>query len=66
MPLLFEDFIHFPAKEYIASVFETFVEKNISFIDSYNAIYARKIQADAMLSYDKDFEKLDFIIREEP
>src|SRR4030042_2837573 len=66
LPLLLEDFISFPAKGYVASVFELFVDKNISFIDAYNAVYARRIQTDAILSYDKDFDKLDFITREEP
>jgi len=66
LPLLLEDFISFPAKGSIVHVFEIFVEKNISFIDAYNAIHARRIQADTILSYDKDFDKLDFITREEP
>ena len=66
LPLLLEDFISFPAKGSIVQVFEIFVEKNISFIDAYNAIYTRRIQADAILSYDRDFDRLDFINREEP
>jgi predicted nucleic acid-binding protein len=66
LPLLLEDFISFASKGFIAHVFEIFVEKDISFIDAYNAIYARRIQADTILSYDKDFDKLDFITREEP
>src|SRR4030067_1505999 len=64
LPLLLEDFISFPAKGSIVHVFEIFVEKNISFIDAYNAIYTRRIQANTILSYDKDFDRLDFINRE--
>jgi predicted nucleic acid-binding protein len=66
LPLLLEDFISFPAKGSIVHVFEIFVEKNISFIDAYNAVHARRMQADTILSYDKDFDKLDFLTREEP
>ena len=66
LPLLLEDFISFPAKGSIVHVFEIFVEKNISFVDAYNAVYSRRIQANTILSYDKDFDKLDFLTREEP
>jgi len=66
LPLILEDYIELPSKPLILRVFDLFTKKNIDFADCYNAILARDLGTASILSYDKDFDKLDFITREEP
>ncbi|MBI5788336.1 MAG: PIN domain-containing protein [Candidatus Schekmanbacteria bacterium] len=40
--------------------------KNLDFIDAYNSTYIRQKQIDGIYSYDRDFDKVDFLERLEP
>lgn len=43
-----------------------FERENVDFIDAFNFIWAREGNFDGVISFDKDFDKLDKNIRKEP
>jgi len=45
---------------------EIFEKQNIDFIDAYNYSYSLMSNSNEIMSYDKDFDKLDMIKRIEP
>lgn len=53
-------------QDLIAEAIALYEDKNIDFIDCYNAIYAREKGMDILYSYDEDFNKVPWITRIEP
>lgn len=66
LPLILEGYIELPSKPLILRTFDLFAEKNIDFADCYNSVLAESLGADFILSYDRDFDKIDLIKRMEP
>ena len=58
--------LHCPNRELIISALSIYVEKNIDFIDAYNAFMLRRDGINEIYSYDKHFDRLDWIKRVEP
>ena len=58
--------LHLPAKNVYYQAFDLYVTKNISFADAYNAAYMLSEQVSSVYSWDKDFDKIDGIVRLEP
>jgi len=52
--------------EILQKTIELLINHNISLIDAYTATWAKKFSQGEVLSYDKDFDKLDSITRLEP
>lgn len=50
----------------IAEAVALYEEKNIDYIDCFNAIYAKKERMDLIYSYNSDFDRLSMTLRREP
>lgn len=50
----------------IAEAIKLYEEKNIDYIDCYNAVYSKTEQMDLIYSYDEDFDRLSLVSRKEP
>jgi predicted nucleic acid-binding protein len=55
-----------PNSGIIISALAFYVEKNIDFIDAYNAFVMKRDQIGAIYSFDKHFDRVDWIERVEP
>lgn len=55
-----------PKKEIIISALSIYVEKNIDFIDAYNAFILKRDEINEIYSYDKHFDRVSWIKRIEP
>ena len=53
-------------KNILTETIALYARKNIDFIDAYNAIVAKDKELEAIVSYDEDFDKVEFIKRIEP
>jgi len=53
-------------KRILVEAIALYARKNIDFIDAYNAILAKNNNLEAIVSYDEDFDKVEFIKRIEP
>jgi predicted nucleic-acid-binding protein len=53
-------------REIIISALSIYVEKNIDFIDAFNAMMLKRDKRDEIYSYDKHFDRIDWIKRIEP
>jgi predicted nucleic acid-binding protein len=58
--------LHCPNKELIISALSIYVEKNVDFIDAYNAFILRRDEIKEIYSYDRHFDRVDWIKRIEP
>lgn len=58
--------LHCPNSEIIISALSIYVEKNIDFINAYNAFILKRDEIDEIYSYDKHFDRLDWLKRIEP
>jgi predicted nucleic acid-binding protein len=58
--------IQLPEKSVFYKAFDLYVNQNISFADAYNAAYMMSEEILNIYSWDKDFDKIDGIIRVEP
>ena len=58
--------LHCLNKELIISALSIYVEKNIDFIDAYNAFMLRRDEIAEIYSYDQHFDRVDWIKRIEP
>jgi uncharacterized protein len=58
--------LYCPNREIIISALLIYVEKNIDFIDAYNAFILRRDEVHEIYSYDQHFDRLDWIKRIEP
>lgn len=66
IPLLSLEYLSTPSKPYWKTIFGIYVEKNIDFIDAYNAIVMHSQKSTHLYSYDRDFEKIASLKRREP
>lgn len=55
-----------PEKDILAEALVLYSRKNIDFIDAYNAVFMRNQGLQSLFSYDRDFDGLEGVAREEP
>jgi predicted nucleic acid-binding protein len=55
-----------PGKSLCLRALDLYVEKNVSFVDAYNAVYVRSRKMTEIYSWDTDFDKLGGVRRIEP
>ncbi|HHT9137055.1 MAG TPA: PIN domain-containing protein [Candidatus Wunengus sp. YC60] len=55
-----------PDKDIIADALVLYSRKNIDYIDAYNAVYMKYYDCNLIYSYDRDFDAVEDIKREEP
>lgn len=55
-----------PEGDIIADALVLYSRKNIDYIDAYNAVYMKHYDYDEIYSYDRDFDSVEGIKREEP
>ena len=55
-----------PAKRKFRDVFRLYVEKNISFADAYHVVMMQKLGLTEIVSFDRDFNRIDPLRRVEP
>ncbi|MGR3177459.1 MAG: PIN domain-containing protein [Candidatus Anammoxibacter sp.] len=58
--------LHIPDEDIIADALVLYGRKNIDYIDAYNAVFMKYHSLNEIYSYDRDFDILDDIKREEP
>ena len=58
--------LHCPNTEIIINALSLYVEKNIDYIDSYNAFLLSTHKMSEIYSYDKHFDRIDWLTRVEP
>lgn len=55
-----------PDKDIIADALVIYSRKNIDYIDAYNAVFMKYHGVDEILSYDRDFDRIEDVKRVEP
>ena len=55
-----------PHKDLILSALTIYSEKNIDYIDAYNALILKDKGIEELYSYDKDYDRIDWLTRLEP
>lgn len=58
--------LHCPNREIIISALSIYVEKNIDFIDAFNAFLLKREKTNEIYSYDKHFDRIGWLNRIEP
>ena len=53
-------------KDIILNALTLYLEKDIDYIDAYNAVFLRNNSIETLYSYDKHFDKIEGLIRLEP
>ena len=66
LPIIALRGLQLPGKNIYYHAFDLYVTKNISFADAYNAAYALSEKISNVYSWDKDFDKIEGIVRLEP
>ena len=66
LPLIALKGLQLPDKHIYQRAFDLYISKNISFADAYNAAYMIAKGVPHVYSWDRDFDKIDGIIRQEP
>lgn len=66
LPIISMRGIHLPDKSVYYRAFDLYVTKNISFADAYNAAYMISEEIFNIYSWDRDFDKIEGIVRLEP
>jgi len=66
LPLLTIKNLYFPSKNIFPDIMELFKTENIDFIDAYNSEIMRSRKIDTIYSYDKHFDQLPDVVRQEP
>ncbi len=66
MPLLTIKNLYFPCKNVFPDIMELFQTENIDYIDAYNSVIMLGRNIDTIYSYDKHFDQLPDVIRQEP
>lgn len=66
LPIISSRGIHLADKGLYYRAFDIYVTKNISFVDAYNAAYMISEEIFNIYSWDKDFDKIEGIVRLEP
>lgn len=55
-----------PEGDIIADALVLYSRKNIDYIDAYNAVYMKHYDYDEIYSYDRNFDSVEGVKREEP
>lgn len=58
--------ISIPNKKLITETMVLYSQKNVDYIDAYNAIFMKHNNCDQIFSYDKDFDRIEIVRRSEP
>jgi len=58
--------LHCQNKKLLQECLILYLEKDIDFIDAYNAVLMKKEKIDVLCTYDKDFESIPWITSQEP
>jgi predicted nucleic acid-binding protein len=66
LPLIELPGIILPGKRRYRQVFEYYVELSLPFADAYHAVLAQSLNANPIISFDRDFDRLPDVIRQEP
>mgnify|MGYP001587983227 CR=1 FL=1 len=66
LPLLELPSVRIKGKRQLQKVFALYVDHNISFADAYHAIFMQQNKLKEIISFDKDFDKIFGITRQEP
>ncbi len=66
IPLFTIKNLYFPCKNVFLDIMELFKTENIDFIDAYNSVIMRGQKIGAIYSYDKHFDQLPDVLRQEP
>jgi predicted nucleic-acid-binding protein len=66
LPILELSTIKIEGKQSLKKIFAIYIDKNISFIDSYNAIFMEKKGLNEVISFDHDFDRVQGVKRIEP
>jgi predicted nucleic acid-binding protein len=66
LPIISMRGVHLPDKGVYYRAFDLYVTKNISFADAYNAAYMISEEIFNIYSWDRDFDKIEGIVRLEP
>lgn len=66
LPIISLSGIVLPGKQHFHSVFDLYVERNISFVDAYHAVLMQRLGLRTVVSFDADFDRLPGITRIEP
>ena len=66
LPIISMRGVHLPDKSVYYRAFDLYVTKNISFADAYNAAYMISEEIFNIYSWDRDFDKIEGIVRLEP
>ena len=66
LPIISMRGVHLPDKSVYYRAFDLYVTKNISFADAYNAAFMISEEIFNIYSWDRDFDKIEGIVRLEP
>jgi predicted nucleic acid-binding protein len=66
LPLLELPGIVLPSKRRYRKVFSVYIDANVSFADAYHAVLMEQLNLTEIVSFDKDFDHIEGIIRKEP
>ena len=66
LPIISMRGVHLPDKGVYYRAFDLYVTKNISFADAYNAAYMISEEIFNIYSWDRDFDKIEGVVRLEP
>ena len=66
LPLLELPGIVLPSKRRLRRVFAYYVDYNISFADAYHAVLAESLGLDGVISFDRGYDRIPGLKREEP
>lgn len=66
LPILRMRGLHLPLKTLCIAALDIVIERNISFVDAFNAVYMQSRRINEVYSWDKDFDHIEGIRRIEP
>jgi predicted nucleic acid-binding protein len=66
LPILELPHIKIEGKQSLKKIFDIYIDKNISFIDAYHAIFMEKEGLNEVISFDRDFDRIEGIKRIKP
>ncbi len=66
LPLIELPGIMLPGKKRFRKVFSYYVDLNISFADAYHVVTMERLKIDVVVSFDRDFDRVPTIRRQEP
>jgi uncharacterized protein len=66
LPLFELPNIHIEGKRKLRKIFQIYIKKNISFVDAYHTVLMETKKIDEVVSFDRDFDRIEDIKRIEP